>query len=149
MTVIDFGCGMGMFSIAMARLLNGDGHVIAVDLQPRMLDVMRQRAERAGVAERIRSHRCQADALGLDVAADFALAFWSVHEVPDQRRLLGEIQGLLRPGRRFLVVEPIGHVRAAAFGRMLSLAGEVGFRVEDRPRIRLSHAALLTKTDAE
>ena len=48
MTVMDVGCGMGFCSIAMARVVGDSGQVIAVDLQQRMLDVLRQRATRLG-----------------------------------------------------------------------------------------------------
>ena len=46
MTVMDVGCGMGMFSIAMAKMVGGSGLVIAVDLQQKMLDVLQDRAGR-------------------------------------------------------------------------------------------------------
>ena len=88
MTVMDVGCGMGFCSITMAKIVGDSGHVIAVDLQQKMLDVLRQRATMAGVANRIRLHKCEQDRLGVDAQADFALAFMMVHEVPDQRRLL-------------------------------------------------------------
>lgn len=32
-TVLDLGCGMGFFSLAMARLVGEQGRVICVDLQ--------------------------------------------------------------------------------------------------------------------
>ena len=41
----------------------------------------------AGVADRIRLHRCEQDRLGVAAQADFALTFMMIHEVPDQRRL--------------------------------------------------------------
>jgi 2-polyprenyl-3-methyl-5-hydroxy-6-metoxy-1,4-benzoquinol methylase len=33
MSVMDVGCGMGFFSIGMARMVGDNGNVIAVDLQ--------------------------------------------------------------------------------------------------------------------
>ena len=53
MTVMDVGCGVGWFSIPMARMVGDHGKVIAVDLQQQMLDMLRRRAEKAGVAARI------------------------------------------------------------------------------------------------
>ena len=38
MTVLDAGCGMGYFSIGMAKMVGDSGKVIAVDLQQKMLD---------------------------------------------------------------------------------------------------------------
>jgi ubiquinone/menaquinone biosynthesis C-methylase UbiE len=146
MMAMDFGCGMGMFAIALARLVGNQGQVIAVDLQQEMLDVLAKRARKARLAERIRTHRCEAESIGFDGVIDFALAFYSVHEVPDQRRLLGEIHACLRPEGRMLVVEPIIHVPAKAFEMMVSVAEEVGFEAGERPRVRLSRAVLLRKT---
>jgi len=145
MAVMDFGCGMGMFSIAMAQLVGSKGRIIAVDLQQKMLDVLQKRASKAGVLDRIRTHRCEPDAIGLDEVVDFALAFYSAHEVPDLRRLLAEIHGNLRPAGNFMVVEPMGHVTAADFQAMLTLAEEVGFREQQRPRVRFSRAVILAK----
>ncbi len=47
MTVLDVGCGMGFFSIGMARLVGEEGRVIAVDLQEKMIDIVRKRSELA------------------------------------------------------------------------------------------------------
>jgi ubiquinone/menaquinone biosynthesis C-methylase UbiE len=143
MTTLDFGCGMGLFAISMARLVGDRGRVVAIDLQQQMLNVLQKRARRAGVTDRIQTLRCEANSIGFDEPIDFALAFYSAHEVPDQKRLLGEIHGCLRPGGRLLIAEPIGHVTAADFQRTLSLADEIGLSVEERPRIRLSRAAVL------
>ena len=91
MTVIDVGCGMGHFAIGMASLVGSTGKVFAIDLQQKMLDVMRKRANRAGVADRIVSHLCTADGIDIKIKADFVLAFWMVHEVPDQRNFFEKL----------------------------------------------------------
>ena len=145
MTAMDVGCGMGFCSIAMAKIVGDSGLVIAVDLQEKMLDVLRQRAVVAGVANRIRLHKCEQDRLGLDAQADFALAFMMVHEVPDQRRLLGEIQSCLKPGGKLLVAEPKFHVAARAFGETVAQAGEVGLKVLEEPWVRGCRAVVFLK----
>jgi len=145
MTALDFGCGMGFFSIAMAWLVGPRGRVIAVDLQQQMLDVLMKRASASGVAERITVHRCERTSMNIAAPCDFALAFYSAHEAPDFRRLLGELHCCVRPAGQLLLVEPIGHVTARRFGRMLTQAEEIGWVVHDRPRVRLSHAAVLAR----
>ncbi|MGI6418684.1 MAG: class I SAM-dependent methyltransferase [Thermoguttaceae bacterium] len=146
MTALDFGCGMGMFAIAMARLVGPGGKVIAADVQPRMLATLEKRARKAGLAERIRGHLCQPDRLGLAEPIDFALAFWSAHESRDLRRLLEEVCACLARGGRFLIVEPRGHVAEREFRDMVQIARQVGFdRLDDAPRVRLSHTAALVK----
>ncbi len=98
-----------------------------------------------GVSERIHTHRSTPNSIGIDEPVDFAVAFYSVHEVPEPRRLFAEIHGLLRSQGRFLIVEPIGHVGAVEFTSLLSLSEDIGFKVADSPRVRLSRAALLVK----
>ena len=145
MTVMDFGCGMGFFSIAMAKLVGDSGRVIAVDSQQKMLNVLKKRSERAGVAGRIRTHRCERDSVGVEDPVDFVLAFWSAHEVPDLRGLLVDVHGCLVAGGKLLVAEPKGHVSAGAFAEMVALAQQVGLSVQDEPHIRLSRAATFFK----
>jgi len=145
MAVMDVGCGMGLFSIAMAKIVGDEGRVIAIDLQQQMLDTLRRRAERAGVADRIETHKCEQNHLGVDAQADFALAFMMVHEVPDQRRLLGEIHACLKPGGKLLVAEPKIHVPGRAFQQTVTTAGEVGLRVVEEPRVHGCRAVVLER----
>jgi ubiquinone/menaquinone biosynthesis C-methylase UbiE len=145
MSVMDFGCGMGMFSIALARLVGDRGRVIAVDLQQKMLDVLMKRASAAGVADRITAHRCERTSIGSSESVDFALACYSAHEVPDLQRLLGELHSCVRPAGRLLVVEPKGHVTARRFQSMLVWAEEIGWVVQARPHICVSHSVVLGK----
>jgi ubiquinone/menaquinone biosynthesis C-methylase UbiE len=145
MTVIDVGCGRGMFSIALAKLVGEEGRVIAADLQPQMLDAVMRRARRAGIAPRIQIQLCKPDRLGIETPADFILAFAMVHEVPDTKNFLAEIHALLKPGGKFLVAEPRLHVRAAAFEKILALAQEVGLQAVEKPPIRHCRSVVFKK----
>ncbi len=149
MTVLDVGPAMGFFSLPMAEMVGPKGKVVCVDVQPGMLDVLRRRAAKAGLAERIETHVSSEESIGLqgcDGRFDFALAFAMLHEVQDPAHLLGEIYQLLKSGAPLLLAEPVGHVTAPDFERTIALALEGGFAEIGRPRIRLSHAAVLTKT---
>jgi len=139
---------MGFCSIAMAKIVGDSGLVIAVDLQQEMLDVLRQRATVAGVANRIRLHKCEQERLGVDAQADFALAFMMVHEVPDQRRLLDEIHAFLKPGGKLLVAEPKIHVPGKAFAQEVATAEEIGFWPVETPRIHGCRVVVLEKQRA-
>lgn len=146
MTVLDLGCGMGVFTLAMARMVGPRGRVLAVDLAQRSLDILSKRAARAGLAERVVPRLGAADEIGLEefsAAVDFALAFWMVHEAPAVPRFMAQVRGLLASRARFLVVEPIRHVPPAAFEAEIAAAADAGLDVLDRPRVRWSRAVLL------
>jgi len=145
MTVMDVGCGMGFFAIAMARMVGETGRVIAVDLQQKMLDVLNRRAARAGLAQRIRTHRCQADVLGIHQPVDFALAFAVVHEVPDVHRFLGQVHSCLRAEAKLLVAEPRLHVSGRAFQAMVALAEAVGLEQSEQPVVRWCRAMVFVR----
>jgi ubiquinone/menaquinone biosynthesis C-methylase UbiE len=144
-TAVDVGCGMGYFTIPLARITGPGGKVIAVDLQHRMLDVLIRSASKAGVADRIIPHRCQKKSLGVEGPADFALVFWMAHEVPDKPRFFREIFALLKQEGRLLIVEPKYHVTLGSFERTLAVCREVGFRLLDEPAVALSRAVLMGK----
>jgi ubiquinone/menaquinone biosynthesis C-methylase UbiE len=143
MTVMDLGCGMGHFSIGMANLVGSTGRVLAVDLQQKMLDVMGKRAQRAGMADRISTHLCRADELEVGDRIDFILAFWMVHEVPDQKKLFNNLKSMLGAEGKILIAEPKMHVSAEDLKWTIDTAQSCGWRCIETPDIRLSHAALL------
>jgi ubiquinone/menaquinone biosynthesis C-methylase UbiE len=148
MTVLDVGSAMGYFSIPLARMVGARGKVVCVDMQEKMLAVLRKRAAKAGVSDRIETHVCGQNSLQLEKFAesvDFALAFAMVHEVPDSRKLFQEIAAALKPRARLLVAEPRGHVKDKDFAETLCIAGQSGFQVVGEPPIARSHTALLEK----
>lgn len=144
-TAVDVGCGMGHFTLGLARMVGPEGKVIAVDLQPQMLERVRRRAERAGLAERIRLHHAGKTSMELSVRADFVVASWMVHEVPERAAFLREVAALMKPGARFFVAEPRLHVPAEDVERTVKLAEEAGLGVSHRPHVAFSRAVVFAK----
>jgi ubiquinone/menaquinone biosynthesis C-methylase UbiE len=144
-TAVDVGCGMGHFTLGLARMVGAEGRVVAVDLQDEMLERVRRRAERAGLLDRIRLHRCTARSLGIAERADFVVASWMVHEVPDRAAFLVEVAAFMKPGARLFVAEPRGHVSEAEVESTVALAAEAGLRVERRPPMAVSRAVVFVK----
>ncbi len=139
-TVLDVGCGLGYFSLALARLVGPEGRVIAVDVQSGMVRRARQRAARQGLDDRINFRVCESSRLGVDGPVDFVLAFWVVHEFSDPNGLFEQVMSILHQNARFLVVEPRGHVSAARFGAMIEMARAAGFKVSKGPGVRFSRS---------
>jgi len=146
MTVADIGCGMGYFSVALARMVGADGKVISVDVQQMMLDLLTKRAYRAGVGDRIRTVLAAPDDIQVDGSVDFALAFWMIHEVKDIPRFFGQVAAVLRPGGRMLYAEPRMHVTQRRFDEIVNHAQQAGFTAADGPNVGMSRAAVLTRT---
>jgi len=148
MVVLEPGPGMGFFTLELARRVGAKGRVIAVDVQTRMLDGMKKRVAKAGLADRVDGRLCKEDNLGIEDytgRVDFALAFAMVHEVPDPAALFKDIHHALKSGGKLLFAEPAGHVWPKAFEASLEQAKEAGFVIETGPKLRRFHSAVLKR----
>jgi SAM-dependent methyltransferase len=146
MTVLEPGPGMGFFTLDLARLVGPEGRVVAVDVEPRMLEALRRRSARAGLLARIDTRLSRGASLSIDDlagACDFVLAFAVVHELPDRAVFFSEAAGAMKPTGRLLLAEPRGHVSDGEFATTLVAAERAGLRQESRPAIRGSRAILL------
>jgi 2-polyprenyl-3-methyl-5-hydroxy-6-metoxy-1,4-benzoquinol methylase len=141
-TVVDIGCGLGYFTIALARLVGPGGKVIALDVQPQMIQRARRRAQRRGLENRIDFRVCAPDQLGITEPVDFVLAFWVMHELADPKGFLIEVLSLLQPRGQLLIVEPKGHVSKSRFAETLELARLVGYNVSEGPPVRFSRSVV-------
>ena len=147
-TVLEPGPGMGFFTLELARPVGKTGRVVAVDIQAKMLERLKRRAQKAGVLERIDARLATPESLGLgDLVGrvNFTLAFAVVHEMPDAARFFREVAAASKSNATLLLAEPKGHVKEAHFGEELKLAAEAGFTLVIRPEIKRSHAAVLKK----
>jgi ubiquinone/menaquinone biosynthesis C-methylase UbiE len=147
MRAMDVGCGMGYFSIAIAKMVGNRGKVFCVDLQRKMLEITEKRARRAKIDGRMVFCRCEPDYLGITEKVDFILNFWMVHEVNDQKAFFSQLQSNLNSTGKILVVEPKIHVAAADFQHTLKIARSAGLQISEQPVIRFSHAALFSNKE--
>ncbi len=71
--IADIGCGTGSSTLVLASELDAD--IVAIDCLPGFLDVLKERAIKAGVAKRIASEVASMDAL--TIAPETLDAIWS------------------------------------------------------------------------
>ena len=145
MTVLDLGCGPGFFSVDIAQMVGKSGRVIAADLQEGMLRKLGDKIRGTELEERITLHKCEENKIGLSEDVDFILAFYLVHEVPDQGGLFREMKSILKPNGRVFIVEPPFHVSKTAFEETIRRARDAGFTPVERPKVFLGRTVILKK----
>jgi len=126
-TVLDLGCGTGLFTTEMARQVGAQGRVHAVDIQEEMIDATRARVTAAGMAQRVSFHHSGAYRLPLESASvDIAILIATLSEIPDRLLALDELRRVIKPGGRLAVSEEMAHpayVPAQVTRRWLRAAG--------------------------
>lgn len=148
MTVLEPGPGMGFFTLPLARMVGPSGRVIAVDIQAKMLEGLRRRAERAGLSDRIEMRLAAPESMGLgglEGTVDFALAFAVVHEMPSCEAFFREAAATLKPDGLALLAEPSGHVTPEKFRQELIAAEMAGLEAVSQSAVRRCHTAVLRK----
>ena len=143
--VADVGAGTGLFLAPMAEAVGADGRVWAVDISPRFVEHLEQRAEQEGLSQ-VQVVRCAEDSVELPAASvDAALVCDTYHHFEYPRSTLASLHAALRPGGRLVVVDferipgvsrewTLDHVRAGkeVFRAEIEAAG---FRFEDELEI--------------
>ena len=142
---VDLGCGMGYFSIALARYAGANGTVYAVDIQEKMLAILKKRTDKLNLPGRIIPVLAVDENISVQGPVDFMLSFWMLHEVEDKEKFLRTWLGILKKGGKILLVEPKIHVSQKQFDQEIKLGLEIGLKPIDSPRIGLSHSVLFVK----
>jgi len=99
MNIVELGCGSGFYTIAVAKAVQSDGLVYAVDIQQGMLDKLKVRMEREDVKNII---PILADAEGEipldDGIADASFSISVIPEIPHPTKALLQLRRLLKNG---------------------------------------------------
>jgi len=125
--ILDAGCGTGLLTLALLRMLERPANITAIDLSRRSLQTARRAALKLPPRPRQRVAFAQANALSLPFADEtFDLVLTSgVLEYLPLREGLGELARVLAPGGHLLFVP----VRPSPLTRLL----EVMFRFKAHP----------------
>jgi SAM-dependent methyltransferase len=99
--ILDVGCGSGIPTLVLAKLC--DGEIVGIDIDQRLLDRLKQRAEELGLSSRVFAKQCSLFDMDFqDETFDIIWAEGSIHLIGFERGLK-KLRALLKP-KGFLVV---------------------------------------------
>ena len=104
-TIADLGCGSGYYAFRMSQLVGTGGKVFAVDIEPRMLEFVRERAKREGITniEPIRASLTDPNLPPNKI--DLVLMVDVYHELEHPFEVMQRVREALKPGGRVALVE--------------------------------------------
>ena len=95
MQVLEYGCGTGMVSRAISPHVS---KILAVDTSPRMLEVLRKKAEEENIGNiAILAHDLTLHPLP-DKDFDLVMSSMTLHHIPNVESLLQQFFAVLKPG---------------------------------------------------
>lgn len=104
-TICDFGCGNGFHSLQLAKRVGPTGSVHAIDIQPEMLEMLRERAGPRGLAN-IKPVLATEEESGLVPGTfDMVLMVDVYHELSNPAEILAAVLKSLKPDGRLVLVE--------------------------------------------
>ena len=105
MVVADIGAGTGYLSRRMATAVGSSGKVLAVDVQPEMIQMLKQLAQKAQLSQ-IVPVQCSETDVGLQPnSVDLAIMVDVYHELAYPFEVLASVIRALKPGGRVVFVE--------------------------------------------
>ncbi len=147
MKILDMGCGPGVFSIELAKMIGPKGKIIAADLQEEMLEKLRIKLKDNNLKSKIKLHKCKKDKIDLKEKVDFVFAFYVVHELSNKKSFFEEISKITTKKAKLFIVEPKFHLSKKDFEKTIEMAEKTGFKIIEKPSIFLSMAVIMEKID--
>ena len=100
----DIGAGSGYYSFRLSEKVP-QGKIVAVDIQPEMLDFLRKKSAELGITN-VEPHLGTIEDVKLPAASlDAALMVDSYHEFSHPREMLASLHHALKPGGRIFLLE--------------------------------------------
>jgi SAM-dependent methyltransferase len=103
--VCDLGCGNGYHTLPLAEAVGPTGKVLAVDLQPQMLELLRLRTESKKLGNVVLVEATVDDPKLARGSCDLVLLVDVYHELSHPVRVMAQVRAALKPHGRVVLVE--------------------------------------------
>jgi len=156
--VCDLGAGNGFYTLKIAEQVAPDGRVLAVDIQPEMLTMLRARARTADIENVEPVLGTLIDPNLPAGKVDLVLCVDAYHEFSHPVHMLREIRAALAPEGRLVLVEfraedptvPIKKLHKMSKQQVVKELAANGFRlVEQFDKLPWQHVMFFGRTDPE
>jgi ubiquinone/menaquinone biosynthesis C-methylase UbiE len=147
MTVLDIGPGNGTYTIAAAQRVGPDGKLFAIDIEPRMIERVRQNAAAAGI-ENIEAR--VADVYDMpfdDETFDVITMIAVIGEIPQPDRALAECRRVLKQDGILAISEIMVDPDSKRPSTLRREVEASGFHYKDRVGNWLAYSMLFGKNE--
>jgi ubiquinone/menaquinone biosynthesis C-methylase UbiE len=132
MSMVDFGCGPGFFTLAASEMVGQKGKVFAVDVQEAMLDIVQKKLASKQYSlqaklKNIFTIKTNGVQFKISDPVDLVWAFYMVHETGDLEGFFKQAKEILKPDGKLVIFEPKFHVSKKKFSESVAAAKNEGF----------------------
>ena len=136
--VADVGAGSGYYTVRLSQVVGPKGRVVATDLQPGMLDLIRKKVDQLGLTN-VTLVQGRPDEPNLPAATFDAIVMVDVyHELASPQVFVRKLREALKPTGRLVLIEfrledprvPIREVHKMSVAQVRQELGADGFQIE-------------------
>jgi ubiquinone/menaquinone biosynthesis C-methylase UbiE len=132
MTVLEVGPGNGRYTVETARRVGSSGKVIAIDIEPKMIERVSQRAQAEGVTN-LETRVANVYNLPFeDGMFDAIYMITVVSEIPEPERAMQEFQRVLSPSGTLAFSELLTDPDYPRAQTLIRMAEKADFRLQKR-----------------
>ena len=129
MRVLDVGPGNGTYTLGAAERLGSEGQLIAIDIEPKIIERLQKRIELEGIAN-IKARVADAYELPFeDSYFDLIYMITVINEIPDIPRALKEFHRVLKPSGKLVFSELLLDPDYPLAGKLIEKVQPAKFRL--------------------
>jgi ubiquinone/menaquinone biosynthesis C-methylase UbiE len=131
MKVVDYGCGIGSYSIPLAEMVGPEGRIFAVDIQPLAIEAVEKKASKRGLTN-VEAILVDSYDTGIEESSiDLVLIIDTIHRIEDCDAMFQEMHRILRQDATLFLDK--GHMEDSEVRKIVE-STDLFRIVEDRER---------------